>query len=240
MENKFDFCGFARQIYADSPDIDQKPLQLNVGEKFLLPALYGGNATGNDADGTFQALVVLEAPSVRFTRENWKSPTDSFDCASAVEAVSRHRRIFFKWASSGLQAELFRILVPKFSTPDELFRRLYITDIWKDAGFRANSNSHYKEYWKQKLAFELRCVPCKRVIFVGEEARKFGWNLVPVGMRRDAVPFPNWRTTFKNRLPQIRIDLCVDSGQVCPNDQPVFREAPGAAAKPHLNIVSRR
>ena len=80
------FGSFARQVYADAPDIYLEPLGLEGGEGFMLPALYGGDATEGGPDSTFEFLVVLEGPSVSFTRERWKTPW-SVGCATAAEAV---------------------------------------------------------------------------------------------------------------------------------------------------------
>src|SRR5947207_244750 len=147
----FDFKIFAQEVYSDNPKIYAAPMflrsQVNAGvnptldpqdvrtameEKFLLPALYGGETHDGQASESFEALVVLDAPSVSFTRNEWK--TYAAPCASPAEAVSRHRKIFFKWAfGEQRQAELFSgLLGGKPATEEQFFRRLYITDIWKD------------------------------------------------------------------------------------------------------------
>src|SRR5688500_12715179 len=84
----FDFADFARTIYSEKSGAHAEP--------FLLPALYGGSAT----DG-YEAVFVLEAPSVSFTEARWKR------CDSANIAVQQHRRIFHEWAYRGKAAHLF-------------------------------------------------------------------------------------------------------------------------------------
>src|SRR5271170_6410863 len=96
-------------------------LRIAIADKYLLPALYGGDAAEG---GRFEAMVVLEAPAMPFTRARWKTP-----CVTPEEAICRHRKIFFEWAFRGLQAELFSgLLVGKPPKPEDFFRRLYITD----------------------------------------------------------------------------------------------------------------
>jgi hypothetical protein len=60
--SSFDFIDFARTIYADpdKPAIDEQ-------EKYLLPALYGGDP-GDGKGNKFQALVVLHNPLFTFTK----------------------------------------------------------------------------------------------------------------------------------------------------------------------------
>jgi hypothetical protein len=208
----FDFLDFARTIYSENPGVYEVPMSLRaqvnanidsnvvnvdalriaIEEKFLLPALYGGDASDGDM---FEALVVLEAPARPFTKERWKTP-----CATPEEAVSRHRKIFFEWAFRGLQAELFYGLVGRPPTPEIFFRRLYITDVWKDAAF-SEKNPSYEHYWQSKLEKEIRSVATEHVIFVGAPARDFGQRYVPKDKHAHSIDFPSNRTQFKAQLP---------------------------------------
>ena len=223
----FDFTDFARGIYSENPeiylmtmpmraqantDIDPKflnvaALRIAIEEKFLLPALYGGATIYGEASCPFEVLVVLEAPSKDFTKKLWRAR-----CASPEEAIDMHREIFFQWAfkKQTLQAELFRGLVGEPSRAD-FFRRLYITDVWKDAAFREHrkpSNPAYERYWRSKLQTELSSVATKRVIFVGAEARRYGWDYVRPGIPRDHIPFPTKRNkTFGAELERLLVKI---------------------------------
>ena len=192
----FDFTDFARKIYSEKPEIYIVPLPIDE-EEFLLPALYGGDGGHGETSSTFEALVVLEGPSKPFTKKLWKT-----QCVSPEEAITRHREIFYRWAFIGPQAELFRGLVGEPSKGD-FFRRLYITDVWKDAAFRENrraSNPGYERYWRSKLQIEISGVATGRVIFVGGEARDAGLEYVPPDTPRDHIPFPKWTKTFRAEL----------------------------------------
>jgi hypothetical protein len=144
----FVFTTFAKKVYSDNPNVYPVPMSLRAQvnadieraldaqdvrtateEKFLLPALYGGGATHEQASKSFEALVVLEAPSVPFTRKEWN--TWAALCASPTEAIDRHRKIFLKWAFAEQRAaKIFGgLLRGKPATAEEFFRRLYITDI---------------------------------------------------------------------------------------------------------------
>lgn len=203
----FDFPTFAQEIYSDNPRIYPAPMslraQVNAGidpalnasdvrialeERFLLPALYGGEAGQGQASDPFEALVVLEAPSVPFTRREWKARAEP--CASPADAIKRHREIFFKWAfAEQRHAELFSgLLGAKPSTEEEFFRRLHITDMWKDAAF-ANEPS-YIQYWQSQLEKEISGVPTQDVVFVGKPAQKYGEKCLPKGKRHYRLPFP--------------------------------------------------
>ena len=201
------FTTFAQEIYSESPKIYPVPMslrsQVNAGidptldaqdvrtaieEKFLLPALYGGDAGQGQATKSFEALVVLEAPSVPFTRKEWK--TWAAPCTSPAEAINRHRKIFFKWAfAEQRHAELFSgLLGGKPATAEEFFRRLYITDIWKDAAFTKKPN--YVRYWQSQLEREISGISTEDVVFVGKPAQKYGEKCLAKGKRHYRFPFP--------------------------------------------------
>jgi hypothetical protein len=132
----FDFMDFARMIYAD-PD---KPAVAEQ-EKYILPALYGGDLGGGGGSNKFKALVVMQNPLFTITKQLWK------ECTTPEQAVKRHREVFFQWwrrKSNPELAELFRIFVDKPSTAEEFFRRVYVTDIWKDAKDTHDANSRKK------------------------------------------------------------------------------------------------
>jgi hypothetical protein len=231
------FGSFAKQVYADATEIYLEPLPLDAGERFLVPALYGGDAPEGDPDCTFEFLVVLEGPSVSFTRKRWKTLW-SVECATADEAVCRHRQIFFEWASLEPQAELFRVLVHESSTVEEFFRRVYITDVWKDAAFQTNrkrNNPAYQAYWQQKLALEFSRVRTKAVVFVGRQARKYGWGLLPAGTRHYFVPFPKWTKKFRVGLQRLTADLRVERQDERSTDQSADSEQ-GATSQLDLNL----
>ena len=86
----------------------------------------------------------------------------------------RHRKIFFKWAfAEQRHAELFSgLLGDKPSTAEEFFRRLYITDIWKDAAFTKEPN--YVQYWQSQLEKEISGISTEDVVFVGKPAHQYG------------------------------------------------------------------
>ena len=233
------FGRFARQVYADAPDIYLEPLRLEGGEEFMLPALYGGEATEGGPDSAFEFLVVLEGPSVSFTRKRWKTLW-SVGCATAAEAVCRHRRIFFEWASLAPQAELFSVLGIESSTVEDFFRRLYITDVWKDAAFQANrkrNNPGYQQYWQQKLAIEFARVHTKAIVFVGRQARLYGWDLVPAEMPRHFVPFPKWTKGFRLGLQRLAANLRSNS-QDYGTDRSARSEGQGGPPQLGLGLVS--
>jgi hypothetical protein len=202
----FDFIEFAREIYAESPAIYVDPPGMD--EKFLIPALYGGDSHG-ESSGPFQALIVLEEPSESFTKRTWKAQW-TVPCMCPEEAINRHRQIFFQWAFIGLQAEIFG-LFGEPSTAGDFFRRLYVTDVWKDAAFRKNrkpGNRSYGRYWRAKLATEIKSVSTERIILVGAEARRSGWQHVPPGTPTHVLAFPSWRnTTFREEVRQLRTDI---------------------------------
>ncbi len=200
----FDFITFAREVYSDSPKTYPVPISLraraNAGldltldrqhvatameERFLRPALYGGETHNEQAGESFEALVVLEAPSVPFTRREWKNY--EVPCASPEEAVSRRRKIFFKWAfGEQRQAELFGgLLGGKPATEVEFFQRLYITDIWKDPAL-TNERSHLR-YWQSKLEEEIRGTPTRDVVFLGESAHRYGEPSLARGSKLSAA-----------------------------------------------------
>jgi hypothetical protein len=214
----FDFPTFAQEIYSENPKIYPVPIplraQVNAGidpalnaddvrialeERFLLPALYGGEAGQGQASEPFEALVVLEAPSVPFTRKEWKTWAES--CASPAEAINRHRKIFFKWAfAERSHADLFSgLLGGKPPTEEEFFRRLYITDIWKDAAFTKERN--YVQYWQSQLEKEISGISTEDVVFVGKPAYKYGKKCVPKGKRHYRFPFPKpYTKNFETEL----------------------------------------
>jgi hypothetical protein len=234
------FEGFVRQVYAPAPDIYLEPLPIDVGERFLLPALYGGDEVrGSDPHSRFDFLVVLEGPSVSFTKNLWKKLW-SGECESGHDAVRRHRRIFFDWAFfREPQAELFRVLVRAPSTDEEFFRSVYITDIWKDGAFKTNrkrSNPGYREHWRSLLAGELRGTRTKAVIFVGRQAKTYGWNLVPAGTPRYYVPFPKRTKRFRVGLQQLIANLRADGHISC--DTPLYPEEQGPICQPQQHVAS--
>jgi hypothetical protein len=176
-------------------------------ERFLLPAVYGGEVGTEKLRTTFEALVILEAPSVPFTREEWKKYKSP--CATPADAIDRHRKIFFKWAfDKQLPRKLFTgLLRDEPATPEEFFRRLYITDIWKDAaGPAARKEPDYTRYWQSQLKEEIRGIRADSVVFVGNQAKTYGQKCVPNDkqLRSYAVPFPTSRnSTFDTELRKV-------------------------------------
>ena len=121
----FDFMEFARKIYDDR----NRPV-VHEEEPYILPAFYGGELPMSEEGNRFKALVVLQNPLFTYTKREWGPP-----CASVEEAIRKHRKIFFSWLACNPDLdEMFHyILVNKPSTPEEFFRLVYVTDIWKDA-----------------------------------------------------------------------------------------------------------
>jgi hypothetical protein len=196
----FDFTEFARNIYREKLEAHRLP--------FLLPALYGGELSQN-----YEALFVLEAPSVSFTEKHWRP------CHTTEMAIQTHRAIFLKWAYRSKRAHLFKsleqtdsestLLSPIGLSNTEFFRRFYVTDIWKDAAFMKRKDREYKEYWLSKLATELEMVSARRVIFIGKEAER-GRCFVPSGIPTHSVPFPSrWITEedFKRHVARLAEEI---------------------------------
>jgi hypothetical protein len=179
----FNFTEFARSIYTESARVHPEP--------FLLPACYGGEQTE-----TYEALFVLEAPSVPFTERRWCT------CGTVEAAIQMHREVFIKWAYRGKPAQLFtavdKLLLNDALPPlnrSDFFRRYYVTDLWKDAAFKDFGHAReYQEYWLSKLAVELNNVSTRRMIFIGKEAAK-GASLAPASVPVHFLPFPGqWRS----------------------------------------------
>jgi len=165
----FNFVEFAATIYRENPQAYVEP--------FLLPALYGGEVCRE-----YEAMFVLQAPSLKFTLQYWGDPCDTDE-----NAIERHRQIFLKWAymPKSFQIDLFRSFDPTGST---FFQRFYVTDLWKDARTETTAESpedyleahwlatlptrQYNEYWDKQLELELNNVPTKHIIFVGREPEK--------------------------------------------------------------------
>jgi len=206
LDRAFNFTDFARTIYVD-------PNRPAAGEEepYVLPALYGGElAEGKDR---FEALVVFQNPLFPFTKEQWNAQSQ---CTTPEEAIKRHRKIFFRWLA-GKDAELgelFRLLADNPSTAEDFFRRVYVTDIWKDAKNTDEVNikkKHrpYGNYWRSKLKLEITAVAAERMIFVGKEAR-WGYQHVPQGTRARCTGFPTWgpnRKIFAAEVRQIIADI---------------------------------
>lgn len=192
-EAHFDFLGFAQSIYREKADIHR--------EKYLLPALYGGQPPDGKADRKFKAMVVLEAPSLSFTEKRWRS-----GCQNVDDAIDMHRQIFFDWAQTGDQAALFRLLAPGVAKMEEFFQTLYITDVWKDALFAKmlnRDNPTYGNYWRSKLRIELESVPAERVVLVGRHARTSGYRFVPLNTPVHLLDFPGQWLSKDNKHAQI-------------------------------------
>lgn len=185
----FDFTDFARRVYDDPnrPEVDQE-------EPRILPAFYGGDLPSTGQGRKFRALVVLQNPLFTYTKRHWQPP-----CESVEEAIRKHRRIFVSWLPSNPELdELFRhILVSKPSTPEEFFRLVYVTDVWKDAKDtddmkERKKNREYGRYWRDQLKVEIEgvAVAAEGVVFIGEESRRVGFKFLPDGaLYRDFV-FP--------------------------------------------------
>ena len=115
----FSFIEFARRVYAECDDVH--------AQRFLLPALYGGNNSNN----RYAAAFVLESPSVSFTAKRWQRAT------SVDEAVANHRRIFHEWAYAGKARTVFDAVdqavvgEPSRATASciAFFERYYITNL---------------------------------------------------------------------------------------------------------------
>jgi hypothetical protein len=199
----FNFTEFARQIYDENPRGDE--------ENFLLPALYGGELGHGDTSGKFKALFVFIAPSVSFTEKRWTP------CTTPEEAIKRHRESFFQWAFTEPKqtelADLFRCLVsaPVCASSEDFFRRVYVTDIWKDADDKKKLKRdnpdclRYGQYWRSKLQTEIGSIATDCVIFVGPPPRKSGWDHVPKGTARFWLDFltQSNKELFKEQARQI-------------------------------------
>ncbi len=194
MRNKF--LEFASRIYAERHGPPGKP-------PFWLPALYGGESLNG-----FFAAVVLEQPSEWFMEKSkgkfWNPPP-----SSVADAVATHRRILFDWAKKFPQAELFQILInlsnklPALSSKglrdltmdrsfeDEFFRRLYITDNWKDC-------LPDRDYWDVVLQGELANIQAEMILLVGTKARRQR-KLCPSNMRVEDCMFPSPRNRHWTR-----------------------------------------
>lgn len=207
----FDFLEFARGVYSD-------PRRPAVGEaKYVLPAFYGGLSDGVGKE--YEALVVLESPSKKFTKDRWNSP-----CNNLEDAIKRHREIFFQWAfdrSTGQQAEVFEVLVGRPSTAKEFFRRLYITDVWKDWEFKEKLKRSsprylaYGRYWRSKLEVEIKSVAAKRVVFIGDHACRSGFRHVPHGTPTHCLAFPSWSNSkaLRTELRQLEASIRGETGR---------------------------
>lgn len=190
----FDFMELATRIYSEKKGLHKSD--------FLLPALYGGEPSKEASNGKFKALVVLEEPSFSETEAGWEGA-----CESVKDAIGRHREIFFRWASKGLQAELFDAIVGRVSE-GEFFRRLYITDVWKGGGFSPGRRlPNDAKYWRSILEYEIKSVATDRVVFVGGEARRNGFGCVPVCTLHHCIDFPAPTTNFRAQLPRLRLEL---------------------------------
>ncbi|MEO5924973.1 MAG: hypothetical protein ABIR70_14225 [Bryobacteraceae bacterium] len=196
----FDFTAFAREIYADP----ERPV-LGDEEQYLLPALYGGDLGDGEGSIKYAALVVFQNPLFTFTKERWKTP-----CTSPTEAIKRHRQIFFQWLTTKETelGELVRELADSPSNAEDLFRRVYVTDIWKDAKDTRDVNNSKKhrlcrDYWRSKLKIEVATIAAERVIFIGKEAR-WGSAHVPNGTRQRSLVFPAWGKNRKIFTMEVR------------------------------------
>jgi len=136
-------------------------------------------------------------------------------CTNLEDAISAHREIFFQWAFRAPRAEVFRALVGSPPTATEFFRQLYITDVWKDWGYREKVNRtspgyvQYGRYWRSKLEIELKNVATKRVVFLGGTASCAGLGCVPDGTPAHCLVFPDWRnySTLKEDLRQLETEI---------------------------------
>jgi hypothetical protein len=185
----FDFTKFAQNIYYDP----KRPV-IQEEEPYILPAFYGGELPPKELGKKFKALVVLQNSLLTYTKRQWGPP-----CASVEEAIRKHRRIFFSWLPCNPELdELFRhILISKPSTPEEFFRLVYVTDIWKDAKDtddvkKRKKNREYGRYWRDQLKIEIEGVALatEGVIFIGGESCKAGHKRLPDGTRYRDFVFP--------------------------------------------------
>jgi len=185
----FDFTDFARKIYDDR----NRPV-VHEEEPYILPAFYGGELPPREEGNKLKALVVLQNPLFTYTKMQWGPP-----CATVEEAIRKHREIFFSWLSCNPDlGELFHhILVVKPSTPEEFFRLMYVTDIWKDAKDtddvnRRKKDREYGRYWRNQLKVEIEAVTlaAEGVIFIGAEALRAGFNFLPRSTRYRDFAFP--------------------------------------------------
>jgi hypothetical protein len=205
----FDFLAFAREIYTERPSA-------YASKRFLLPALYGGEAVAE-----YEALFVLEAPSVSFTEARWTP------CTSTEDAVRNHRRIFADWACRGKQVYLFQHLF--LPSKENFYKRFYITDIWKDSAFNENKrNIEYRRYWMSKLSTELNQVRARNIIFVGREAAVAGRPLI---QNRTAliheIPFPSqWISNeqFKGYVDSLAQRLRGNATTIADNTGPTIQQ----------------
>jgi hypothetical protein len=165
-------------------------------EPFILPAFYGGDLPPGEEGNKFKALVVLQNPLFTFTKRQWGPPCDSVE-----KAIKTHRKIFFSWLPSNpdLEELFHHILGKKPLSPEEFFRLVYVTDIWKDAKDtndvnRRKKSREYRDYWRKWLKVEIECiaVAAEGAIFIGAEARKAGFELLRPGTRYRDFVFPDW------------------------------------------------
>lgn len=165
--------------------------------------------------GKTNLKLLLYSKTLYFRSQRSNGNTQS-QCATPEEAIKRHRKIFFRWLA-GKDAELgelFRLLADNPSTAEDFFRRVYVTDIWKDARNTDQVNikkKHrpYGNYWRSKLEIEITAVATERMIFVGKEAR-WGYQHVPQGKRARCTVFPTWgrnRKIFSAEVRQIIADI---------------------------------
>lgn len=201
--SKFTFLNFAKAIYHDKTSAHQIP--------FLLPALYGGNL--GQADKPYEALFVLQDPKVSVTEDGWRKFTQP--CDTVEKAIQRHREIFLGWAykSNSNQAFLFERFSPRGA---DLFQRFYVTDIWKDRKPRRPGSGEDGQYWIKKLKIELREIRADRIIFVGDDAKKYGLRLIRPGSKtphevahpqRKGMTRQEWQGYVSNLNEEIIADL---------------------------------
>lgn len=141
---------------------------------------------------------------------------------------------FFEWAfkrpttrDGPKRTELFGIFFANTpATFKEFFRRVYVSDIWKDAAGKDNrKRGKYRDSWRSKLKTEIEGVAAEHVIFVGEEARSNGWEYATAaGKDYDDIVFPSWRNrTFQAEVQRLRAKY---SGE----RQTINRKAPDKAS----------
>ena len=185
----FNFTDFAQKTYDDPsrPVVDEE-------EPYILPAFYGGDLPSMEQGKKLKALVVLQNPLFTYTKRQWRPP-----CGSVEGAIKQHRRIFVSWLPSNpeLDGLFHHILVSRPSTPEEFFRLVYVTDIWKDAKDTDDMKGRKKDrkygrYWRDQLKVEIEgvAVAAEGVIFIGEESRKAGFGFLPDGTRYRDFVFP--------------------------------------------------